>query len=42
MRTTPLGGHLEPGANVFAFAIITVGVFQDGVDLRKIDDKNHR
>jgi len=34
------GGHLEPGTNVFTFAIVTLGVF-DG-DLRKVDDKNYR
>ena len=36
------GGHLEPGTNVFTFAIITLGVFKDGVDLSKIDDKTYR
>ena len=36
------GGHLEPGTSVFTFAIITLGVFQDGVDLSKIDDKTYR
>ena len=34
------GGHLEPGTNVFTFAIVTLGVF-DG-DLTKVDDKNYR
>lgn len=34
------GGHLEPGTNVFTFAIVTLGVF-DG-DLSKVDDKNYR
>ena len=34
------GGHLEPGTNVFTFAIVTLGVF-DG-DLSRIDDKNYR
>jgi hypothetical protein len=34
------GGHLEPGTNVFTFAIVTLGVF-DG-DLSKADDKNYR
>ena len=36
------GGHLEPGTNVFTFAIVTLGVFGDGVDLSKIDDKTYR
>jgi predicted DNA-binding protein with PD1-like motif len=35
------GGHLEPGTNVFTFAIITVGVF-DNLDLSKVDDKTYR
>ncbi len=36
------GGHLEPGTNVFTFAIVTLGVFKDGVDLTKVDDKTYR
>lgn len=36
------GGHVEPGNSVFTFAIVTVGVFADGVDLSKIDDKTYR
>jgi predicted DNA-binding protein with PD1-like motif len=36
------GGHLEPGTTVFTFAIVTLGVFRDGVDLTGIDDKNYR
>jgi predicted DNA-binding protein with PD1-like motif len=36
------GGHLEPGTNVFTFAIVTVGVFGDSVDLSRIDDKTYR
>ena len=36
------GGHLEPGTSVFTFAIVTVGVFKDGIDLNRVDDKNHR
>ncbi len=36
------GGHLEPGTKVFTFAIVTVGVLKDGIDLRRIDDKNYR
>lgn len=36
------GGHLEPGTEVFTFAIVTLGVFKDGIDLSRIDDKNFR
>lgn len=33
-----LGGHLEPGTTVFTFAIITLGVLEDGADLRRFDE----
>jgi hypothetical protein len=36
------GGHLEPGTAVFTFAIVTVGVLPDRLDLSKLDDKNYR
>jgi predicted DNA-binding protein with PD1-like motif len=36
------GGHLEPGTNVFTFAIVTIGVFKDEIDLSRVDDKNYR
>lgn len=36
------GGHLEPGTTVFTFAIVTVGVLPDDLDLSKLDDKNYR
>ncbi len=36
------GGHLEPGTEVFTFAIVTLGIFKDGVDLSRIDDKHYR
>ena len=36
------GGHLEPGTTVFTFAVVTVGVFKDGIDLSHVDDKNYR
>jgi predicted DNA-binding protein with PD1-like motif len=36
------GGHLEPGTTVFTFAIVTVGVLKDGIDLQRIDDKTYR
>jgi predicted DNA-binding protein with PD1-like motif len=36
------GGHLEPGTTVFTFAIVTLGVLDDSVDLSKVDDKTYR
>jgi len=36
------GGHLEPGTKVFTFAIVTVGVLADDLDLSKLDDKDYR
>jgi len=36
------GGHLEPGTSVFTFAIVTVGVLPDNLELSKLDDKNYR
>jgi predicted DNA-binding protein with PD1-like motif len=36
------GGHLEPDTEVFTFAIVTVGVLPDSLDLTKIDDKTYR
>lgn len=36
------GGHLEPGSTVFTFAIVTLGILEDSLDLTKIDDKTHR
>ncbi len=36
------GGHLEPGTAVFTFAIVTLGVLEDGLDLSKLDDKTYR
>jgi predicted DNA-binding protein with PD1-like motif len=36
------GGHLEAGSTVFTFAIVTVGILEDGIDLSKIDDKSYR
>jgi uncharacterized protein len=36
------GGHVEPGNNVFTFAILTLGVFDDSVDLTGVDDKTKR
>jgi predicted DNA-binding protein with PD1-like motif len=36
------GGHLESGTTVFTFAIVTIGVFKEGIDLQRIDDKTYR
>ena len=36
------GGHLEPDTTVFTFAIVTLGVLDDGVDLSKVDNWNYR
>lgn len=36
------GGHLEPGTTVFTFAIVTLGVLNDAVDLTRVDDKTYR
>ena len=36
-----IAGHLEPGNEVFTFAIVTIGVMNDA-DLGKVDDKTYR
>jgi predicted DNA-binding protein with PD1-like motif len=36
------GGHLERGTNVFTFAIVTIGVLNDNMDLKRVDDKTYR
>jgi predicted DNA-binding protein with PD1-like motif len=36
------GGHLEAGTSVFTFAVVTLGVFGDGIDLSRVDDKTYR
>jgi len=36
------GGHLEPGTSVFTFAVVTVGIFKDGIDLSRVDDLTYR
>jgi len=36
------GGHLEPGTNVFTFAVVTLGVLDDKVDLSRLDEWNNR
>ena len=36
-----IAGHLEPGTEVFTFAVVTIGVMNN-VDFRRIDDKTYR
>ncbi len=36
------GGHLEPGTTIFTFAVVTLGVLDDNVDLSRVDDWNNR
>lgn len=36
-----IAGHLEPGTEVFTYAIVTVGVL-NGVDLSRAEDKGYR
>jgi predicted DNA-binding protein with PD1-like motif len=36
------GGHIEPETQVFTFAAITLGVFDDKVDLTHLLDKDYR
>ena len=36
------GGHLEPGTRVFTFAIVTLGILDDSLDLTRFDDWNNR
>jgi len=36
------GGHLEPDTKVFTFAVVTLGVLGDDVDLKRVDDKTYR
>jgi predicted DNA-binding protein with PD1-like motif len=35
-----MGGHLEEGSLVFTFAVVTLGVFEEGISLDKFDDWN--
>ncbi|MCS7315016.1 MAG: DNA-binding protein [Bryobacterales bacterium] len=36
------GGHLEPGTEVFTFAVVTLGILDDQADLSRVDDKTYR
>jgi predicted DNA-binding protein with PD1-like motif len=40
-RDKVIAGHLEPGTEVFTFAVVTIGVMND-VDFRRLDDKAYR
>ncbi len=36
------GGHLEPETTVFTFAVITLGVLDDNIDMSRFDDSCYR
>jgi hypothetical protein len=36
------GGHLEPDTHVFTFAVVTLGVLDDSLDMSKFDDSSYR
>lgn len=36
------GGHLEPDTIVFTFAVVTLGVLDDALDFKRIDDWTYR
>ena len=36
------GGHLEPGTRVFTFAVVTLGILDDNLDLNRLDDSTYR
>jgi predicted DNA-binding protein with PD1-like motif len=36
------GGHLDPGNKVFIYAIVTIGVLPDAIDMTKFQDTNYR
>lgn len=35
-------GHLEPETNVYTFAVMTIGVLPDYIDVSRLDDKTYR
>jgi predicted DNA-binding protein with PD1-like motif len=37
-----IGGHLHADTKVFTFAIVTVGILPDNLDLSKLDNTNYR
>ena len=36
------GGHLEPETTVFTFAVVTLGVLDDSIDMSRFDDTSYR
>jgi predicted DNA-binding protein with PD1-like motif len=36
------GGHLEPDTQVFTFAVVTLGVLDDSMDMSRFDDSSYR
>ena len=36
------GGHLEPETTVFSFAVVTLGVLDDKIDMNRFDDVSYR
>jgi predicted DNA-binding protein with PD1-like motif len=36
------GGHLEPETTVFTFAVVTLGVLDDSLDMSRFDDSSYR
>jgi predicted DNA-binding protein with PD1-like motif len=36
------GGHLEPDTHVFTFAVVTLGVLEDSLDMTRFDDSTYR
>jgi predicted DNA-binding protein with PD1-like motif len=37
-----IGGHLDPGNKVFIYAIVTIGVLPDSMDMSKFQETNYR
>lgn len=36
------GGHLEPGTEVYTFAVVTLGILDDKIDMSRFDDSSYR
>lgn len=36
------GGHLEPDTQVYTFAVVTLGVLDDKIDMSRFDDSSYR
>lgn len=36
------GGHLEPGTNVYTFALLTIGILNTNADFSRFDDQTYR